>query len=116
MTNPHLDELLRLPPSERLQAIGELWDSLESQADLFPLSDEERAELDRRIAEDEADPRPGVSGRSYAAVLKAGRQADPGHPAGRCSGHHRGGCLASSAESRHRGRLPGHAHREPRHH
>jgi putative addiction module component (TIGR02574 family) len=73
MTNPHLEELLRLPPSQRLEAIGELWDSLESQADLFPLTDEERAELDRRIAEDEADPRPGVSWSELRRRLESGQ-------------------------------------------
>jgi putative addiction module component (TIGR02574 family) len=73
MTNPHLDELLRLPPSERLEAIAELWDSLEGQAELFPLSDEERAELDRRIAEDEADPAPGVSWSELRRRLEGGQ-------------------------------------------
>jgi putative addiction module component (TIGR02574 family) len=73
MTNPHLDELLRLPPAERLEAIGELWDSLESQAELFPLTDEERAELDRRIAEDEADPRPGVTWAELRRRLESGQ-------------------------------------------
>jgi putative addiction module component (TIGR02574 family) len=73
MTNPHLEELLRLPPSQRLEAIGELWDSLESQADLFPLTDEERAALDRRIAEAEADPRPGVSWSELRRRLEGGR-------------------------------------------
>lgn len=72
MTNPHLDELLRLPPSERLEAIGELWDSLASQAELFPLTDEERAELDRRIAEDDTDPRPGVSWSELRRQLEGG--------------------------------------------
>lgn len=73
MSNPHLDELLRLPPAERLQAIGELWDSLEGQADLFPLSEDEGAELDRRIAEDEADPRPGVSWQELRRQLEGGQ-------------------------------------------
>ncbi len=73
MTNPHLDELLRLPPSERLEAIAELWDSLESQAELFPLSDEERAELDRRIAEDEADPSAGTTWPVLRRRLEGGQ-------------------------------------------
>lgn len=73
MTNPHLDELLRLPPSERLEAIAELWESLEGQAELFPLSDEDRAELDRRIAEDEADPGGGVSWPELRRRLEGGR-------------------------------------------
>jgi putative addiction module component (TIGR02574 family) len=73
MTNPHLDELLRLPPAERLEAISELWDSLESQAELFPLTEEERAELDRRIAADEADPRPGVTWAELRRRLEGGQ-------------------------------------------
>ena len=73
MTNPHLNELLRLSPAERLEAIGELWDSLEGQAELFPLSAEERAELDRRIAEDEADRRPGVSWAELRRRLESGQ-------------------------------------------
>ena len=55
MNNPHLDELLRLPIADRLTAIEELWQSLDTEAELFPLTDEERDELDRRIAADEAD-------------------------------------------------------------
>jgi putative addiction module component (TIGR02574 family) len=62
MSNPHLDELLRLPVADRLAAIEELWESLDTNAELFPLTDEERAELDRRIAADEADHAdPGIS-------------------------------------------------------
>lgn len=73
MTNPHLDELLRLPASERLEAIAELWDSLESQSELFPLSAEERSELDRRIAEDEADPGAGISWQDLRRRLESGQ-------------------------------------------
>lgn len=73
MTNPHLDELLRLPASERLEAIAQLWDSLEGQADLLPLSDEERAELDRRIAEDETDRGAGISWPELRRRLEGGQ-------------------------------------------
>ena len=41
--------------------------------ELVPLSDEERAELDRRIAEDEADPRPGVSWAELRRRLESGQ-------------------------------------------
>lgn len=72
MTNPHLNELLRLPPAERLEAIAELWDSLDDQAGLFPLSDAERSELDRRIAEDEVDSSPGVPWSELRRRLEGG--------------------------------------------
>lgn len=55
MSNPHLDELLRLPAAERLAAIEELWDSLDAETELFPLTDDERTELDQRVAADETD-------------------------------------------------------------
>ncbi len=73
MTNPHLDELLRLPPSERLEAIAELWDSLEGKAEHFPLSDEERAELDLRIGEDEADLSTGLTWSELRRRLEGGQ-------------------------------------------
>ena len=53
-----LDELLKLPPAERLEIALALWDSLEDgQLDaLVPLTEEQRAELDRRLAEHEKNP------------------------------------------------------------
>jgi len=53
-----LDELLKLPPAERVEIALALWDSLEdSQLDaLMPVTDEQKAEVDRRLAEHERDP------------------------------------------------------------
>jgi putative addiction module component (TIGR02574 family) len=73
MSNPHLDELLRLPVPERLEAIVELWNSLEAGPDLFPLSPEEKAELDRRLGEDEAaGPDAGISWPELRQRLERG--------------------------------------------
>ena len=49
-------EILRLPASERLQLLEELWESLRSEPDALPLTEEQKAELDRRIARYEQDP------------------------------------------------------------
>lgn len=50
----------RLTIAERLQLVGDIWDSIAEEAtaapDALPLSDAERAELDRRLAEHEANP------------------------------------------------------------
>jgi putative addiction module component (TIGR02574 family) len=58
MTPISLDELLKLPPAERVKIALALWDSLEdTEVDaLLPLTDEQKAELDRRLAEHESDP------------------------------------------------------------
>lgn len=49
-----------LSVEERLELVTAIWDSIAEDAGLNPelltLSDEERAELDRRVAEDDADP------------------------------------------------------------
>ena len=58
MASISLDELLKLPPAERVEIALALWDSLEDgQLDaLVPLTEEQRAELDRRLAEHEKNP------------------------------------------------------------
>lgn len=58
MTPISLEELLKLPPAERVEIALALWDSLEdSEVDsLLPLTEEQKAELDRRTAEHERDP------------------------------------------------------------
>jgi putative addiction module component (TIGR02574 family) len=56
-SNP-LEKLLKLPPAERVQIALALWDSLEdSELDsLLPLTDEQQAELERRLEEHKQDP------------------------------------------------------------
>lgn len=50
-------ELLKLSPEERIQLAGELWDSVtKDSANLPPLSDAQRRETERRLAEHARDP------------------------------------------------------------
>jgi putative addiction module component (TIGR02574 family) len=50
-------ELLKLSPAERIQLAEDLWDSVAAQPELLPaLSDDQRNEIERRIAEHERDP------------------------------------------------------------
>lgn len=53
-----------LSVDERLQLVGDIWDSIAEEAnvkpDALPLTDEQKAELDRRLAEHEADPSSAV--------------------------------------------------------
>ena len=51
-------ELLRTPLSveQRLELIGELWDSIPDSIDALPVPDWHREELERRLAMADADP------------------------------------------------------------
>jgi putative addiction module component (TIGR02574 family) len=51
-----------LTPAERLQLAQDLWDSVDDAAsiDVLPITEEQRAELDRRLADLEANPKDGV--------------------------------------------------------
>lgn len=48
-------QLLEMPPTERLELVEALWDSLLEVPEAVPISDELRQELDRRLAAYEAD-------------------------------------------------------------
>lgn len=51
-----LEQALRLPANERRKLADDLYDSIDRQNAGFELSDEQKAELDRRLAEYEKDP------------------------------------------------------------
>ena len=51
-----LSQLLVLPPSERLQLVEAIWDSLVEVPEAVPIDDALRDELDRRLAAYYADP------------------------------------------------------------
>lgn len=46
----------RLGVEERLALVDEIWESICADAGTFPLTDAQRTELDRRIADDDANP------------------------------------------------------------
>jgi len=60
-------DIQALSPAQRLELIELLWDSLASTPEAIPFTEEQRAELDRRL--DELD-REGPSGISAEVVLK----------------------------------------------
>lgn len=51
----------RLSVEERLALVEELWDSIAEDSAAVPLTDAQRAELDRRLADHEAHPEDVVS-------------------------------------------------------
>jgi len=55
MAKPKIDyRNLSIP--ERLELVEDIWDSIAQDAEVLPLTADQRAELDRRLAEHERDP------------------------------------------------------------
>jgi len=70
---PQLEEILQLDVEERLRIVQLIWDSIAAAPAAVPLTSSERAELDRRIAEDDADPDDVVSWQEAKALIKQPR-------------------------------------------
>jgi putative addiction module component (TIGR02574 family) len=61
----------RMGPEDRLRLIGEIWDSL-SPINQLEIPESHRAELDRRLAEADADPAAGSPWEEVRARLRGG--------------------------------------------
>lgn len=55
-----LKEIMALIPEERIQLAEDLWDSIALE-DIPPLTEAQKAEIDRRMAEHERDPAAALS-------------------------------------------------------
>ena len=51
----------RLSITERILLVEEIWDGIAAEADSLEIPQSHRDELDRRLADDEADPQTGSS-------------------------------------------------------
>ncbi len=63
-----LDEILKLPPEERLRLIEDAWESLVASLDAVPIPDWHRAELDHLL--DHPRPEPPISWEEARARLR----------------------------------------------
>ena len=61
----HIADIHKLPIPERLQLVGEIWDSILDDPQLLPVSDELARELEIRLAAHRADP---ASSKSWESV------------------------------------------------
>jgi len=57
-----------MTPSEKLDLIGEIWESIEAEA--MPLTESQAAELDRRLATLDEDIRQGMTAAESLALLE----------------------------------------------
>jgi putative addiction module component (TIGR02574 family) len=51
-----LDKVMQLDPADRVELARRLWENVPDAGDDFVLTNEQKAEIDRRIAEHEGDP------------------------------------------------------------
>lgn len=61
----------RLDVDDRLALVEEIWATICADAKSFPLSDEQRAELDRRVSDDDAFPEDVVPWDEVKATVRA---------------------------------------------
>ena len=63
-------ELLKLSPAERIQLAEDLWDSVAAQPESLPvLSDDQRREIERCVAEHTRDPSSALTWEEVRARL-----------------------------------------------
>jgi len=65
-------EILALPVQERLRLVEAIWDSISAVPEALPLTQWQREELDRRLAEFEADPESGSTLEDVFARIRRG--------------------------------------------
>jgi len=68
-----IDDLRKLPVPERLELVESLWDSIAADADQLLLTDKQAEELDRRLADHEANPAAGTSWQEVRDRLQKNR-------------------------------------------
>ena len=65
--NPKLKEL---PVDERVKLVEDLWDSIAADQHALPLTNEQKAELDRRLNAYEIDKNPGRPAADVVADIR----------------------------------------------
>ena len=73
MASVSMANILELEAEERLRLVHEIWDSIAEHPDAIPLTDGERAELDRRLDEYERDRQSGSWWDEVKARIKRSR-------------------------------------------
>jgi len=66
-------EILALPVADRVRLVEAIWDSISAVPEALPLTDWQRQELDRRLAELESDPEAGASLEEVFARIRRAR-------------------------------------------
>jgi putative addiction module component (TIGR02574 family) len=51
MSSPNIEEIVKLSVAERIELVEDIWDSIAATPDSLPVTDAQRQELDRRLAD-----------------------------------------------------------------
>lgn len=65
------DQAMQLPPEERLELGYDLIESVPEADDNFELTEEQKAEIERRMAEHERDPSSAIPLEEFMARLRS---------------------------------------------
>jgi putative addiction module component (TIGR02574 family) len=68
-----MTEILELPVDERIRLVELIWESIAAVPEAVPVSDELKIELDRRLAEFEANPEAGSPWEEVRERIVQGR-------------------------------------------
>jgi len=71
MTADPLAEVFELPVSERIRAVQAIWDSVAADAERVPVTEWQKAELERRLRGYRANPDQGASWDEVEARLRS---------------------------------------------
>jgi putative addiction module component (TIGR02574 family) len=59
MSSVDIQEILKLSVAERIQLVEDIWDSIAAHPEALPVTESQKRELDRRLAEYRANPDQG---------------------------------------------------------
>ena len=71
--NTQLSEILQLSVAERIQLVEDIWDSIAVVPEAVSLTEEQKAELDRRLESYRANPKEGISWQELKDKLRQRR-------------------------------------------
>ena len=68
MSTVNIQEILKLPVAERIELVEAIWDSIAASPEILLVTEPQKRELDRRLAEHRANPQ---SGRSWEEIRES---------------------------------------------
>lgn len=75
--NTQLTDILQLSVAERIQLVEDIWDSIAVVPDAISLTEEQQAELERRLEAYQANPNEGISWNDLKNKLRGRRTGSP---------------------------------------